>query len=195
MIRTIQMLFTPFAVWEKINARNEGVLRILALEWLPLLALTALVDGYALLHFGLRLGADNPQHYLLPQVVHYEMALVLGSLVALFLGAKLLQMISENFQLQSFFVRGFRVAAFGLAPFLLARCLNAIPAFNLWVGIGIGTVGCIYVLYHGISMTFLPEPTKAFGMYLVSVLILVILSVLVQLVGLMVIQGRFSSAT
>lgn len=195
MIRTIQMLFTPFAVWEKINVRNEGVLRILGLEWLPLLAITAAVDGYALLCFGLRAGLDNPRHYVLSEVIQYEMALVLGSLVALFLGAKLLQMISENFQLQAFFVRGFRVAAYGLAPFLLARCLNAIPAFNIWVGIGIGALGCIYVLYHGISMTFLPEPTKAFGMYLVSALVLVILSVLIQLVGLMVIQGRFSPAT
>ena len=82
------------------------------------------------------------------------------------------------------------VMAYGFGPIILARILDGFPQLNTWVCWAIGAVGSVSVLYHGIGMILRPDQTKGFGLYLMAIIIVVLMSGLAHFAAVSVLHGK-----
>jgi len=193
MIRAIQLFFMPVAAWQTIANAKPGILRTLFGFVAPLLAAVSLAEGYALTHWGkVRNEFGHTSVYPMDQVIQYELAQFVITLLMVFVAAKLVLWIAESFHLPTTFLACFTLAAYGLSPIFLARFLHCIPVVNGWLCVAAGVVGCIYVLYQGTGIVLEPMQTKGFGLYLICTVIFSLLGGLSQLIALAVLQGRIS---
>lgn len=145
---------------------------------LPLLLLTTAVETYGLVHLGRRTGGEVEKTVrILPEpAVHYE-AVQLGlSLVALFLGAKIIQMIGKSFHGRQTFTQAFTVVAYGLGPLFTLRVVNAFPQIPPGLTWVVGIVLSVSVMYQGIPRVMLPDLTHSLGLFLLSALTLIIIT-------------------
>lgn len=191
MITALQLIFTPFRTWERINAAQRSVLWILCLFLLPFLVSTVGLEGLSLWHWGER--QDQLDHMVKISsdlAIRYSVAQLVLLLVSIFLGAKFLQWITFSFQVQSSYKRCFTMMAYGFGPIMLLRLFDALPRLNTWVCWGIGVLLSISALYHGVGLILRPEQTKGFGLYLVSMLTLVLSSGLSHFVAVSVLHGK-----
>jgi hypothetical protein len=113
--------------------------------------------------------------------------LLLGSVL---LSALLLKWASESFNVQTSYAQCFVVMAFGFSPIVLVRVLDGIPQLNTWVCWAIGAAAAVSVLYHGIGMVLRPEQTKGFGLYLITIFIVLLVSGLAHFAAVSVLRGK-----
>ena len=88
------------------------------------------------------------------------------------------------------YFQSFVVMAYGFEPIILARILDGFPVINTWVCWVIGVAVSTSVLYHGVGMVLRPEQTKGFGLYLISILIIVLVSALAHFAAVGVLEGK-----
>ncbi|MBU6399979.1 MAG: DUF1282 family protein [Verrucomicrobia bacterium] len=191
MLKALLLLLTPARTWNQIALAKRGVCFNLLLFLLPLMLLCSLAEGYALVRLGAA-GAYSSHLVKVPldQAVRFEAAQLVLGLFMIFCGAQLLHWVVESFRLSSGYARSFAIIAYGYSPIFLARFLTFVPAFSHWVTWSIGLVGSIYVLYHGVALVLQPDQTKGFGLYLMSILILILLGGSAHLLALAVLAGR-----
>jgi hypothetical protein len=194
MIKALQLIFSPSKAWTEIAVSERGVLLILLLFVLPLLLPGLALEGFSLWHWGERrdevdyavsIGQDMAVRYAVAQSV-----LLLASILA---GGMALQWIMHSFQARTTFTRCFTVMAYGFSPVMLARYFDAVPKLNTWVCWSIGALLSATVLYHGVGLVMRPEQTKGFGLYLVSIIVMVLFSGLSHFVALSVLHGKMLS--
>ncbi len=61
-----------------------------------------------------------------------------------------------------------------------------------WISWAIGIVLSVAVLYHGVPRMMEPDPAHAFGLFLMSALLLVLITGLVRFVTGMYLLGKFA---
>ena len=88
--------------------------------------------------------------------------------------------------------QAFTVAAYSLSPVFLMRAMNALPGVSPWATWGVGAVLAAMVLYHGWPRVMLPDPPHAFGLYLMSVLLLWIVTGLACFLTVWYLAGKFT---
>jgi hypothetical protein len=74
----------------------------------------------------------------------------------------------------------------------LLRLLDGLPNVNPWVSWSIGIVLSVKVLYQGVPRMMEPDPSLAFGLFLVSSLVMVIITGLVRFVTWWYLAGKLS---
>jgi hypothetical protein len=125
------------------------------------------------------------------EAVVYEVGHVLLTFFVVFLGAKIIKALGETFHGRHTYTQTFTTVAYGLSPLFLLRLLDAFPSFSPWITWSIGIVLCVSVLYQGVPRMMTPDPPHAFGLYLMSALLLVIITGLARFVTAWYLQGRF----
>lgn len=191
MIESIQLIFAPFQAWEKITASRRGFVRILALYLLPLMIGGVALESYSLVRWGETRGEIEYRVKVPEQTaIRYGAAQFTLLLASIVLGAKFLQSVSASFQVQCSFLQCFTLMAYAFCPILLARYLDAIPGLNTWVCWSLGVLVGLSVLYHGVALTLKPEQTKGFGLFLVSLILVLLSSGLSHFIALAVLQGK-----
>lgn len=192
MIKAVLLIFEPIPTWERIVAVQRRWVWILLGHLLPLLLVTCAVEGWGLVHWGKPRGrVPHVQVLSIPEAAIFEAAQFLLSLGVVFLGAKLIKSLGETFHGRHTFTQSFTVAAYGLAPLFLLRMLDALPGLSPWVPWGVGIALSMATLYHGLPRVMQPDPPHAFGLYIMSVVILVIITGLVCFLTTWYLQGRF----
>lgn len=191
MIESIQLLFAPFQTWEKITATRPGWIRVLVLYLLPLLILAVSLESYSLVRWGENRG-ELEQRVKIPQqtAMRYGMAQFTLLLASMVLGARFLQSVASSFQVPSSFWQCFTLMAYGFNPIILSRFLDAIPGLNTWVCWSLGALISLSVLYHGVALALKPEQTKGFGLYLVSLVVVLFSSGLSHFIALNILHGK-----
>ena len=191
MIRALQLIFSPTETWQKIELARRGVLWVFFLSLLPLMVLSGLAEGYALLRWGGRTGElDRQTTISLDLALRYELAqLVLGQ-VMLFVGAKFVQWIADGFHLKINYTACFTATAYTLSPIFLLRFLDSYPGINTWVCWAIGVLLAVSVLYHGVGPVLKPDQTKGFGFFLLLTMFLVLITGLSHFVALAVLDQK-----
>jgi len=189
MIDAVQVVFAPGAAWQRIALARPGVLKVWLVGLVPLLVVVSAVEGYALMHWGNKFGEHAPR--LLPEglVIRYEATYFLLALLLVFVGAGLVQRIATSSEVSTTYGDCFATVVLGLSPIFLARCLDAAPSLNTWICWGIGALLAWRSLYHGVALMLKPDHTKGFGLYLLSTLVLLLLSGLIHFVAVSVLQG------
>jgi Yip1 domain len=196
MITALQLIFSPFETWEKISTAQRGFFWILCVYLLPLLVVALGIEGFLLTHWGEKRG-EFGFVVKVPVVLaaRYAAAYLAILLAAVFVSAKFLALASESFNVHTTYFESFTVMAYGFGPIILARILDGFPQINTWLCWTLGAAGSVSVLYHGVGMVLRPDQTKGFGLYLMSIIIVVFVSGLAHFAALSVLHANLRPQT
>ena len=194
MIKALFLVFDPTASWETIVSRKRSWQVILATYLFPLWLIAAAAEFYGLVHWG------KPRGFLgelktLPnsEALLFEILQLGLQMVLVFTGARMILALGETFHGRNTFGQAFTVTAYGLAPAFTLRILDIFPGISgwlYWVTWAVGIVLTTSILYHGIPKVMLPDPPHAFGMYLTSSILLVMISGLIRFITFTFLQGK-----
>lgn len=190
MIRAFQMVFVPEWTWLRIAEKNRGFLFVFFVSTVPLIAGALALEAFGLLRLGETVGEFGKvtvaQHTALKYVGMHG-ALDLGFL---FFGGWFLLSVARSFNARVGFPQAFSTLAYGASPIFLTHALDGLPFLYSWLCWGIGFGLAIRSLYHGVAINMKPEQTKGFGLYIVSIFIVGLLSALAHYVSLAVLHGK-----
>lgn len=196
MLKAILLILEPVATWEKIFLARRGMAFIIVIHLLPLLLLTSVCEGYGLIHWGKQRGPVQEIAHIKPftrgETVLFETGQLLLSLVVVFLGANMVKSIGETFHGRHTYAQTFSAVAYGLSPFFLLRLPDAFPSVYPWVTWSIGIVFSAMALYHGLPRMMEPDPSHAFGLFLMSSLVLLLITGLVRFVTWWYLTGKLA---
>jgi len=192
MIKALLLVFEPEAAWERIFRSQRKLLSILWLHVMPMLVLVALAEGYGLVTWGRwQQDSERLKVFALGEAVVYEVLQLLLMLAVVFIGAKIIKSLGETFHGRHTYLQAFTVVAYGLSPLFLLRLCDAFKTVSPWVSWTIGIVLCVAILYQGVPRIMLPDPPHAFGLYLMSALMLAIITGLARFVTAWYLTGMF----
>jgi len=123
----------------------------------------------------------------------FQIAQFLLSLATLFLGTKLVKSLGETFHGRHSFTPVFTMVAYGLSPLFTMRLFDAFPGISHWVTWAAGILLSVTVLYHGVPRILQPDPSHAFGLYLVSAILLAMITGLARFLTAWYLRGEFKS--
>ena len=193
MIKVLLLIFEPQVTWDKIEQAQRGVLFILGFFLLPLLLLTAGIEGYGLANWGRWQGeVARLKKISVGEAVVVESAQVLLALLVVFAGARLLKEVGETFRGEPSYTQAFRTVAYGLGPLFLLRLVDLFPVPSPWTSWAIGIVLSLGVLYHGVPRVMKPDPSYAWGLYFLSGLLLSLLTGVVRFITGAYWAGKFT---
>lgn len=193
MIKAILLIFRPVPTWNNISVANRSVAYILCLHLLPLIALTSLAEGYALVHWGKThsLGSKYVKTYSPAEAAVIEVGISLVYVGLVFLAAAAARSYSSTFHRRSTFKQAFTAIAYGLAPMFCFRFVDMADSFIPWLAWGVGIILAIGVIYTGLPCMLRPDPPHAFGLYVMTSLTLLVIFGLWRLVTWQFFLGRF----
>jgi hypothetical protein len=122
--------------------------------------------------------------------IRYAAAQTILLLASIVVGAQVLQWITHSFQVRTSYAQCFTLLAYGFSPIVLSRLLDAVPALPTWLCWTAGALLSYSMLYHGVALMLRPEQTKGFGLYLVSVILVILSSGLSHFIALAVLHGK-----
>lgn len=193
MLNALLLIFEPVPTWERIFRSQRSLFFIFWIYLVPLLVITSAGEAYRLMHWE-RPGV-NPLITLKPftpaEAALFESAQFLLSLGIVFIGAKLVKSVGETFHGRHTFTQAFTTVAYSLGPLFVLRLLDSFAAVPPWVSWGIGIVLSIAVLYHGVPRIMQPDPPHAFGLFLMSGLLLLLITGLARYIAICYLKGEF----
>jgi hypothetical protein len=193
MIRALLLIFDPVGTWGRIVRDRRGVGFILVMYVLPLLVLSSIPEAYSLLTWGkMQVLVPRLKHFTLAETVLYECFQFVLSVGIIFLGAKLVKMMGETFHGRHTFQQTFTLVAYGLSPLFLLRLLDFFRGMSPWVTWLIGIALAVGVLYHGVPPVMEPDPPQAFGLYVMTSVLLFLITGLARFFLAGYLQGRFT---
>jgi hypothetical protein len=192
MIKALLLIFDPIRTWDEILRVRRSTIFILVAYLMPLILLTSVAEGYGLVHWGKWQGdIGRLKKFPVGEAVLVEIIQIILSLFVVFLGAKLLKSIGETFHGRHTFNQAFTAVAYGLGPFFLFRLLDAFAGVSPWVSWAIGISLSVAVMYQGVPRMMDPDPSHAFGLYLMNSLLLILVTGLVRVVMYYYLKGEF----
>lgn len=192
MITALLLIFDTEATWNKITAAQRKLFYVFIVHLIPLLVLSGAAEGYGLYLWGKPRGvAGITYQFSQTQLYTYVIGQFILSLIVVFVGAKLLKSLGETFHGRHTYTQAFVSVAYGLSPLFLIRMFDAFPIVPPVVSWAVGIVLSIMTLYHGIPRIMLPDPPHAFGLYLVSSVLLLLISGLARFVTAWYLLGKF----
>jgi hypothetical protein len=197
MIKAFLLIFDSAATWERIFRARRSLAFILLLYLCPFLLLTSLAEGYGLVHAGKERGFGHQTHlFTVGEAAIFECAQFLISVGLVFLGAKLVKSIGETFHGRHTITQAFATVAYGLGPLFLLRFCDPLSQEMIWLPWASWSVGillAIAALYQGVPRMMEPDPSHAFGLFLMSSLLLLLITGLLRFVTIWYLQGRFTT--
>ena len=134
-------------------------------------------------------GSDSSE---LPQelVAPYAVARAASGVAAILLFGLFIRLFSETFHGRHGYVQSFVLAAYSLGPLFLFHMLDVIPGIHPVVSFIVGILFSMYVLYYGIPIYLRPDPPHAFGLYLTSAIVMLLVTGLARFFTLYVLDKK-----
>lgn len=194
MIKALLLILEPAVAWEKVVRAQRSIGFIVLVFLLPLLILGGAAEAYGLTRWGkARKFMAHPKLYSLGEALLYEVALILVTFLIILIAANIIKMLGETFHGRHTFTQAFTAVAYGLSPLFAARVLDAFSTLPPVVAWGIGIALSVATLYQGLPRVMLPDPPHAFGLYLMSAILLIIITGLMRFVTAWYLGGKFES--
>ena len=191
ILNALLLIFEPIPTWERIFRSQRSLFFIFWIYLVPLLVITSAGEAYRLMHWE-RPGVVKPLKPFSPaEAAVFESAQFLLSLGIVFVGAKLVKSVGETFHGRHTFTQAFTTVAYSLGPLFVLRMLDWFVGVPPWLSWPIGIVLSIAVLYHGVPRIMQPDPPHAFGLFLMSSLLLLLVSGLARFVAICYLMGKF----
>ena len=190
-------MFEGAAAWDRIALQMPGLARVFCLRLLPMMILTASLEGLGLAHWGK--WQPDFRHYRFfsqNQIISYEVAQSLLNLVMILLCGWLVQVMGRTFHGRDTYTytRSFTTVVCSLSPMFLLRLLDVFPGISPYITWSLGIVLSVWVLYDGLPRLLVPDPTHAFGLYLSCAFVLVLATGSVRIFTALYLQGSASFA-
>jgi hypothetical protein len=193
MIKALLLILEPGRVWDRVVRARRGMAFILTVYLLPMILIATLVEGWGLAHWGKwQSRLQEIKHFPMNEVVAYELVQFVLLLATIFVCAQFIRTICRTFYGHQTFTQAFTVVAYGLSPMFLLKLLDIAPTMHPWVTWGIGITLSVWILYQGLPRVLLPDPTHAFGLYLVSCIVLVLATGTVRVLTGLYLLGNVS---
>lgn len=192
MIKALFLIFEPEAAWNRVAFSRRGIGFTVGLYLLPMMLIVGLVEGFGLVKWGRwqpALGAIKT--FSVREALIYETAELLLMGVIILACAHLIKALGDTFHVRHTYEKTLTVVIYGLSPVFLLRLLDASPTINLWMPWAIGIMLTIKVLYTGVPRIMLPDPPDAFGLYLMSALLLTMITALERFITAGCLNGSF----
>ena len=171
------MIFDPDSGWGRAAESARSAARVLLLHLLPLLLLGCVAEGYGMMRWGKRAGQFGTMKvFTLEEAMSYQTCQFGVALVVVFLGAIMLRGLANTFHTRQKFTQALTVSVFGLGPVFLMRVCDAFPAVPPLVPWIIGAALTMAILYQGIPRVMRLDPSHALGVYMSSMMVLVLAS-------------------
>lgn len=192
MLNALLLIFTPASSWERIADAKRSIFYILVTYLLPLMLLTSFGEGYGLVHSGKWQGeSPHLRKLLIGEAIVFEAGQFLATLLIIALNAALAKSVGSTFHGRHTFTQGFTAVSYGLAPLLLCRLLNAFSDVNPWLSWAVGILLSIALLYHGVPLAMDPDPAHAFGLYMITSLMLFMTTGMLEVITAFYLHGNF----
>jgi len=191
MIKALLLIFEPAATWERIQMARRSTAFVFVVYLLPTLILAALAEGYGLRHWGKSREVGPGRVYSTGEVIIFEIGQTLLYIAVVLIGAKLIKSIGETFHGRHTFAQAFTSVAYGLCPLFLLHLVDGLKDISPWVPWAIGILLSIGVLYQGLPRMMEPDPSHAFGLYLMGSLLLLLTTGLARFVTAWYLAGKF----
>jgi len=193
MIKALLLIFDPTATWEGIARARRSLLFLLVVYLLPMVLLASAAEGYGLVHWGKWQGElGRIKKFPVIEAAIVEAAQLVLGLGVVFLGASMVKAVGDTFHGRHTYVQAFTTVAYSLSPLFLLRLLDAFNWVHPMVSWAIGIILSIAVLYNGLPRIMEPAPPHAFGLFLVSALLLLLVTGLVRLGTASFLLGKFA---
>jgi hypothetical protein len=191
VIRALFFISNPNAAWDRVAQSGRSLMSVLFFFLLPMMLVVAAAEGFGLMEWGKHQATISfVRKFSAGEAMIYELAQSLLTLLAIAACAYFLKMLGKTDRRRATYRQTFTVVIYGLSPLFLLRLLDAVPTINPWVIWSIGIALSISILYHGIPRVMEPEPTNAFGLFLISSLVLVATTGLERFITVWYLEGR-----
>ncbi|MFO1487557.1 MAG: YIP1 family protein [Verrucomicrobiota bacterium] len=192
MIKALLLIFSSPATWTRLSEMPRKWTAVLFGYAVPMVLLACLAEGFGLVHWGKpRIHTTHLAPFSMPWVIGYETFQFLLSLGLILGAAQMIKSLGGTFHGRHTYSQTFTVAAYGLSPLFLLRLLDVFPSVSPWLTWAVGIVLCISVLYAGIPLIMRPDPPHALGLYLMTSLLLLIVTGLMRFVTAWFVAGKF----
>lgn len=177
MFLVILMIFDPAGGWGRAAESARSTARVLLLHLLPLLLLGCVAEGYGMMNWGKRVSQyGTMKKFTLAEVLPYQACQFGVALAVVLLGAVVLRGLANTFHTRQQFTQALAVSVFGLGPVFLLRVCDALPAIPPLVPWIIGAVLTMAILYQGVPRVMHLDPSHALGVYMSSMMVLLLAS-------------------
>ena len=185
-------IFMPQRGWNSVVEDKRGIPFVLFLYVMPLLAITGVIEGLGLAKWGKEQSAVLPlKTFSVVDIKLYVLLQFLMGIVVVFVGAKMVQSICEAFRGRQTYSQTFRLTAYGLGPMFLCRIFDAAPFLPWWLVMTVGMVLSIAALYNGVPRIMEPDPPQAFGLYVATAVVLVLVTGMGRFLTAWWLDGQF----
>jgi hypothetical protein len=192
MIKALFLIFEPEAAWNRVALSRRGIGFTVGLYLLPMMLIVGAVEFFGLVKWGRWQSALGKINYFsVKEALIYETAELLLMGVVILAGAHFLKALGDTFHVRHTYANTLTVVIYGLSPVFLLRLLDVGPTVNLWLPWAIGIMLTTKVLYHGVPRIMLPDPPDAFGLYLMTALLLAMITALERFITAGCLGGTF----
>ncbi len=152
------------------------------------------MEIYGLMYRGRRTGEFGKAVLIQPEpALHYWLIQLVLSFVSVIVSAKIIQMIGKSFHGRQTYQQAFTVVAYSLSPMFTLRVFNALPQVPVWLTWGIGILLSVSLIYQGIPRVMQPDVTHSLGLYLLSAIMLVVITGLARLLTYIILNEQIHS--
>ena len=191
MIKALFLIFEPAAAWDRVAKARRSFGFLLLFYLLPMVLAVSAAEGFGLMEWGRRQWQGNQvKIFTADEMLAYEIVQLLVTLAVVFVCAQIVKAFGNQSYARHTYTEGFTVAACGLSPLFLLRLLDAFPVINPWLTWGVGIMLCVSILYHGVPRVMQPDPSQAFGLYLMCLVLFVLVTGLERFVTVWYLAGR-----
>ena len=192
MIKALFLIFEPEAAWNRVALSRRGLGYIVGLYLLPMMLIVGAAEGFGLVKWGRWQSAmGDIKIFPMREALIYETAELLLMAIVILAGAHFIKALGDTFHVRHTYANTLTVVIYGLSPVFLLRLLDVGPTVNLWLPWAFGIMLTTKVLYHGVPRIMLPDPPDAFGLYLMSALLLAMVTALERFVTAWCLGGSF----
>jgi hypothetical protein len=191
MIKALFLIFEPLAAWNRIAESRRGSGFIFAFYLLPMMLIVLGAEGYSLVKWGRpQSGTGTMKFFSVNEAVSWETVQFLFLLLVIAICAHFVRLLCDTFNRGHAYTQGFAVVVYGLGPYFLLRLFNMFPGVNPWLTWLFGVMLCVKILYHGVPRVMQPDPPHAFGLFLMTSLILIMATGIERFVASAYLAGR-----
>jgi hypothetical protein len=194
MIKALFLIFEPEAAWNRVALAlsRRGLGYLVGLNLLPMMLLVGAVEGFGLVKWGRWQSAMSQiKFFSMREALIYETAEMLLMAVVILAGAHFIKALGDTFHARNTYAQSLTVVIYGLSPVFLLRLLDVFPTVNLWLPWAFGIMLTTKILYTGVPRIMLPDPPDAFGLYLMSALLLAMVTALERFITAGCLGGSF----
>jgi len=192
MIKALFLIFESETAWNRVALQRRGLGYVVGVYLLPMMLIVGAVECFGLIEWGRWQPAmGHIKLFPLKEALIYESAELLLMGVVILAGAHLLKALGDTFHVRHTYANALTVVIYGLSPVFLLRLLDVGPTVNLWLPWAIGILLSVKILYHGVPRIMLPDPPDAFGLYLMTSLLLAMITALERFITAGCLGGTF----